>query len=151
MYDYRNWLMINVSVRTPCSDDRSFTYSTYLLTGHGEVSEKATVSSIIVFNRISLQRGAKVTRITLSVSPTSLHITTNSLFSHSVTEVRVLQIRCVDLAEFSPKTLLFLLTDPALGGLLITAAVLPYVVEPPADDQNEFQPERHCGSDGSGN
>ena len=63
--------------------------------------------------------------------------------------MRILQIRRVGLAKFSPKTLLFLFADAALCGLLVASAVLPHIVEPPADDQDEFQAERYGRSDGS--
>jgi hypothetical protein len=64
--------------------------------------------------------------------------------------VRVLQIRRVNLTKFSPKPLLLLLADTTLSSLLVATAVLPHVVQPPADDQDELQAERHGGSDGSG-
>lgn len=77
-------------------------------------------------------------------------VATHSISSHSVAEMRILQIRRVGLAKLSPKTLLFLFADAALCGLLVASTVLPHVVEPPANDQDEFQPKRYGGSDGSG-
>jgi hypothetical protein len=70
--------------------------------------------------------------------------------SQRVTEVRVLQIRRVKLTKFSPKPLLLLLADTTLSSLLVATAVLPHVVQPPTDDQDELQAERYGGSDGSG-
>jgi hypothetical protein len=64
--------------------------------------------------------------------------------------VGVLQISGISLTKLSPKPLLLLLADPTLSGLLVAALVLPHVVQPPADDQDELNTKRHGGSDGSG-
>ena len=64
--------------------------------------------------------------------------------------MRVLQIRRVNLTKLSAKPLLLLLADTALSSLLVATTVLPHVVQPPADNENELQAEGDGGSDGSG-
>jgi len=64
--------------------------------------------------------------------------------------VRILQIRRITLPKLSPKPLLLLLADPTLSSLLVATLVLPHVVQPPADDQDELNAKGHGGSDGPG-
>ena len=64
--------------------------------------------------------------------------------------MRILQIRRINLPKLPPKPLLLLPTNPTLSSLLVAPTVLPYVVQPPGDDQDELQAERYGGADGSG-
>jgi hypothetical protein len=81
------------------------------------------------------------------------HITSYPIpsISQGVTEVRVLQIRRVNLTKLPPKPLLLLLADPTLSSLLVATLVLPHIVQSPANDQNELNAKRYGSSDGSGN
>jgi len=58
--------------------------------------------------------------------------------SQRVAEVRVLQVRRINLTELSPKTLLLLLADATFSSLPIPTAILPHVVQSPTDDQDEL-------------
>ena len=64
--------------------------------------------------------------------------------------MRVLQIRRVNLTKLPPKPLLLLLTNPTFSSLLVATLVLPHIVQPPANDQNELNAKRYGSSDGSG-
>jgi hypothetical protein len=80
------------------------------------------------------------------------HITSHPTpsISQRVPEVRVLQIRRVNLTKLPPKPLLLLLADPTLSSLLVATLVLPNVVQPPADNQDKLDAKRHSSSNSSG-
>jgi hypothetical protein len=92
-----------------------------------------------ITSRFSLKVTKAVCSNSLSESE-SLFITPCPIpsISQRVPEVRVLQIRRVNLTKLPPKPLLLLLANPTLSSLLVATLVLPHVVQPPANDQDKL-------------
>lgn len=70
-------------------------------------------------------------------------------FSHSVPEMRILQIRNIPLPQLPPQPFLFLAPDSTLPRQPLPLPILPDIIPPPATNQHELHPQTNTRARGA--